>query len=245
MTDETITENEQAQLRKIIAFQKVALGIILKWKWLFLLLILLLGAVFLNYFRVKSQRSVSRFESSTRLLFRPRKIPKIEILTEQQLLSILDRSSLKRKVAEQVEMSEEEKQCLSKDVVLAQERNPPDLFTLTVASQTENGAVQKANAYAEILVEAYVAYRTTDLENRRTAIAAQRKTLLDQLAAIEDIKREIGIDVGSGYPSDPATRHFVENWINEHHTVPPHTRGSWKPVKDLMTRTRTTTLDDW
>ncbi len=202
MTDETITENEQAQLRKIIAFQKVALGIILKWKWLFLLLILLLGAVFLNYFRVKSQRSVSRFESSTRLLFRPRKIPKIEILTEQQLLSILDRSSLKRKVAEQVEMSEEEKQCLSKDVVLAQERNPPDLFTLTVASQTENGAVQKANAYAEILVEAYVAYRTTDLENRRTAIAAQRKTLLDQLAAIEAEEKTLKTKTGIVSPQE-------------------------------------------
>ena len=202
MTEETVNENEQAQLRKIIAFQKVALGIILKWKWLFLLLILLLGAVFLNYFRVKSQRSVSRFESSTRLLFRPRKIPKIEILTEQQLLSILDRSSLKRKVAEQVEMSEEEKQCLSKDVVLAQERNPPDLFTLTVASQTENGAVQKANAYAEILVEAYVAYRTTDLENRRTAIAAQRKTLLDQLAAIEAEEKTLKTKTGIVSPQE-------------------------------------------
>ncbi len=202
MTDETINENEQAQLRKIIAFQKVALGIILKWKWLFLLLILLLGAVFLNYFRVKSQRSVSRFESSTRLLFRPRKIPKIEILTEQQLLSILDRSSLKRKVAEQVEMSEEEKQCLSKDVVLAQERNPPDLFTLTVASQTENGAVQKANAYAEILVEAYVAYRTTDLENRRIAIAAQRKTLLDQQSAIEAEEKTLKAKTGIVSPQE-------------------------------------------
>ena len=52
MTDEKTNENEQAQLRKIIAFQKVVLGIFLKWKWLFLLLFLLLGAVFMNYFRV-------------------------------------------------------------------------------------------------------------------------------------------------------------------------------------------------
>ena len=76
-----------------------------------------------------------------------------------------------------------------------------------------------------------------------SAASIMAKVTRDRM--IEEIKREIGIDVGSGYPSDPATRHFVENWINEHHTVPPHTRGSWKPVKDLMTRTRTTTLDDW
>ena len=200
--EEKINENEQAQLRKIIAFQKVAFGIFLKWKWLFLLLVLLLAAVFLNYFRVKALRSVSRFEATTRLLFNPRKVPKIEILTEQQLLSILDRSSLKRKIADHVAMSEQEKQCLSKDVVLTQERNPPNLFTLTVASQTENGAVQKANAYAEILVEEYVAYRTADLENRRTSVASRRKTLLDQLAAIEAEEKTLKTKTGVVSPQE-------------------------------------------
>ena len=202
MTDEMTNENEQAQLRRIIAFQRVSLGIFLKWKWLFLLLFLLLGALFLNHLRVKSLTSVSRFEATTRLLFNPKKIPKIEMLTEQQLLSILDLSSLKRKIAEHVEMSDQEKQCLTKDVVIAQEHRPPNLFTLTVASQTENGAVQKANAYAEILIEAYVAYRTTDLENRRVAIASQRKTLLDQLAAIEAEEKTLKTKTGIVSPQE-------------------------------------------
>ncbi len=202
MTDETITENEQAQLRKIIAFQKVALGIIMKWKWLFLLLFLLSGAVFMNYYRIKSMTSVSRFEVTSQLLFSPKKIPKIEILNEQQLLSILDRSSLKRKIADQVEMPVRERQCLVSEVGIKQERSRPSLFTLTVSSQTENGAVQKANAYAEILVEAYVAYRTTDLENRRIAIAAQRKTLLDQQSAIEAEEKTLKAKTGIVSPQE-------------------------------------------
>ena len=202
MTDEKTNENEQAQLRKIIAFQKVVLGIFLKWKWLFLLLFLLLGAVFMNYFRVKALTSVSRFEATTRLLFNPRKVAKIESLTEQQLLSILDRPSLKRKIAEHVEMSVAEKQCLTKDVVITQERHPPNLFTLTVASKTENGAAQKANTYAEILVEEYVAYRTTDLENRRTSIASRRKTLLDQLSAIEAEEKTLKTKTGVVSPQE-------------------------------------------
>ena len=65
MTDEETNENEQAQLRKIIAFQKVAFGIVLKWKWLFLLLVVMLSATFLSYFHFKSVNSVSRYESST------------------------------------------------------------------------------------------------------------------------------------------------------------------------------------
>ncbi len=202
MTDEKTNENEQAQLRKIIAFQKVVLRIFLKWKWLFLLLFLLLGATFMNYLRVKAQTSVSRFEAATRLLFNPRKVPKIESLTEQQLLSILDRPSLKRKIADHVAMSLDEKKCLSTDVVIAQERHPPNLFTLTVASQTEQGAAQKANAYAEILVEEYVAYRTTDLENRRTSVAARRKTLLDQLSAIEAEEKTLKTKTGVVSPQE-------------------------------------------
>ncbi len=202
MTDEMTNENEQAQLKKIIAFQKVALGIVLKWKWLFLLLFLLLGAAFLNHLRVKALTSVSRFEASTRLLFNPRKMPKIGILTEQQLLSILDRASLKQKIAEHVEMSNSEKQSLIQDVVIEQEHRPPNLYTLTVASQTENGAVQKVNSYAEILVEAYVAYRTTDLENRRISIASRRKTLLDQLAAIEAEEKTLKTKTGVVSPQE-------------------------------------------
>jgi len=202
MSEEETNESEMAQLKKIISLQKVILGIVLKWKWLFLLLFLLLGAVIMNYFRVKAMTSVSRFEATTRLLFNPRKVQKIESLTERQLLSILDRSSLKRKVADHVEMPVRERQCLAFDVEIAQERRPPNLFTLTAASQTENGAVQKANAYAEILVEAYVAYRTTDLENRRVAIAAQRKTLLDQLSAIEAEEKTLKAKTGIVSPQE-------------------------------------------
>lgn len=185
MADEQMSESEKAQLRKIIAFQKVALGIVMKWKWMFLLIILLLGASFTGYFRYKATTSVARYEAVTRLLFNPRTVAKIENLTDKQLMPILDRPSLKRRIADQVEMSEREKQCLIADVEIVQERHPPNLFTLTVASQSENGAAQKVNAYAEILIEEYVKYRTKDLENRRVSIASERKTLLDQLAAIE------------------------------------------------------------
>ncbi len=202
MTEETINENEQAQLRRIVAFQKVVLGIFLKWKWLLLLLFVLLGTAFVGHLYIRASTSVSRFESSTRLIFNPRKVPKIESLTEQQLLSILDRPSLKRRIAEHVEMTLAERECLSKDVLIEQERHPPNVFTLTVASQTENGAAQKANAYADILVEEYVSYRTTDLENRRTSIASRRKTLLDQLSAIEAEEKTLKTKTGIVSPQE-------------------------------------------
>ena len=101
----------------------------------------------------------------------------------------------------------------------------------SILSQMVNGVKVDARNKADVIFPAV------------SAASIMAKVTRDRM--IEDIKREIGIDVGSGYPSDPVTKQFVENWINEHRSLPPHTRGSWKPVKDLMSRARTMTLDDW
>ena len=62
---------------------------------------------------------------------------------------------------------------------------------------------------------------------------------------MEDISREFGVDVGSGYPSDEVTVEFVKQWIMEKRKVPPHVRSSWEPVKKLLMLTRNTRITDW
>lgn len=76
-----------------------------------------------------------------------------------------------------------------------------------------------------------------------SAASIMAKVTRDRM--IEDIKHELGIDIGSGYPSDPATQTYVEDWIIKHGTVPPHARGSWKPVKDLISKRSVRSLDEW
>lgn len=40
--------------------------------------------------------------------------------------------------------------------------------------------------------------------------------------------------LGSGYPSDPNTRAFLESHVDEHGTVPPFARGSWSTCQELL-----------
>ena len=66
---------------------------------------------------------------------------------------------------------------------------------------------------------------------RSSAASIIAKTTRDN--EIEKIKEEIGVDFGSGYPSDVRTITFIEGWVKEKRGLPPYTRKSWKTVKRM------------
>ena len=41
-------------------------------------------------------------------------------------------------------------------------------------------------------------------------------------------------ELGSGYPSDPTTKEFLEAYVDEHGTVPPCARESWSTCEKLL-----------
>ena len=45
------------------------------------------------------------------------------------------------------------------------------------------------------------------------------------------ISKELGEEVGSGYPSDPVTRAYIEKAAGSNGSLPPHTRKSWETVR--------------
>ena len=51
---------------------------------------------------------------------------------------------------------------------------------------------------------------------------------------IEKIEKELNEHIGSGYPSDPITKTFLKNNINNI-LIKEHVRFSWNPVKCLLT----------
>ncbi|WP_457753524.1 ribonuclease HII, partial [Thermococcus sp.] len=50
--------------------------------------------------------------------------------------------------------------------------------------------------------------------------------------AIEKLKKQYG-EIGSGYPSDPRTRKFLEEYYKEHGEFPPIVRKSWKTLRKI------------
>src|SRR5438094_9106898 len=60
---------------------------------------------------------------------------------------------------------------------------------------------------------------------------------------MRSIEESIGRTVGSGYPSDPDTIAFLEQWIPGQGYLPPHTRVTWDSTMRLLAVSKDRKLD--
>ena len=204
MGDE-FTEAEAEQIRRFSALHKIARGILAKWFGLLALSFVVSYAAFLSCLVWRSAKSIHRFSAETKLIYSPRTVEHFENIGNKQLMSVLDRNSLKRRVSKVVLMPEVENQCLSIDLSVKQSRKPENIFTLTAQSGSWKGAVEKVNAYAEILVNEYVDYRTRDLEMQKESIERRRERLQKQISEIESEETIVKGKTGVATPVEMLT----------------------------------------
>ena len=198
-------DKEQEQLRKIVSFQRIVSLILRKWAFLLVMVFISLAVGFSLIIVTHMAKSGHRFEAKTQLLYNPRQIARIQNMSEKQLLTVLDRLSIKRKVGEKIAMDRFEQECLGVDLVVEQERKPPNLFTLTAHAPTKEGAAAKVNAYAEVMIEGYVEYRNLDLENWRDSIQRRKSNIQGQIADIESEENTLKGKSGVAAPAEMLT----------------------------------------
>jgi len=63
--------------------------------------------------------------------------------------------------------------------------------------------------------------------------------------ALGDLRRRLGDEVGSGYPSDPVTQRFVERTVGAGGPAPRWLRASWAPVQRAKSARSARTLDEF
>jgi ribonuclease HII len=63
-------------------------------------------------------------------------------------------------------------------------------------------------------------------------------------AHVEALAAEYG-EVGSGYPSDPTTRGFLEAYVSEHGGLPDCARASWQTSRDVLAAAEQSALGEF
>lgn len=201
--EEGLSESELEQIRRVSALQKIARGILSKWLLLLIIVFILSFLAFSVFFVWHSAKSAHRFSAETKLIYNPRKVDHFDSMADKQLMSVLDRKSLKRKVVGIVDMPQPEKECLSIDLTLKQgQKQTSNIFTLRAQSGSWKGAVRKVNAFAEVLIAEYIDYRKRDLDTQRESIEHRRDAYQDQIAAIEGEEAVVKGKAGVGSPME-------------------------------------------
>ncbi len=54
--------------------------------------------------------------------------------------------------------------------------------------------------------------------------------------SVRELEKDIGVVLGSGYPSDPKTKKFLSEWFKEHNSFPDSVRHSWKTVENIRSQ---------
>ncbi len=88
-------------------------------------------------------------------------------------------------------------------------------------------------------------HKADDLFPIVSAASIIAKTTRDAL--VRDIEKELTkkmpLPLGSGYPSDPLTKRFLEEWVQKFGALPPHTRKSWETAERLVKNKKNKKLD--
>lgn len=200
-----MTESEQEQLRRFALMQKLSLLVLAKWGLLLAVVFIFLASSFSAWIVRHTARSGHRYSAVASLMYNPRQVAHISNMSDKQLMQVLCRRSLKRKVGDELELPLPEMECLSIDLDIVQERHPSNLFTLTARAPSRPGAVAKVNAYAAVLMREYVAYRTRDLENWRDSIIVRKQSLLKQIAELESEESTLKASAGVVAPVESLT----------------------------------------
>jgi len=200
-----LTEAEREQLRKFAALRKTAVLILMKWGWVLLLAFVVSALVFSTLFVRHYAKSEHRYDAVTQLLYTPRQIAKIQNMNDKQLFSVLSRRSIKRRVGKRLDLDQSERECLTIDLEIKQERHPSNLFTLTARAPTHAGAVEKVNGYAATLIDEYVSYRQRDLENWRASLDIRKTTLQERVSELESEENTLKGKAGVVAPLETLT----------------------------------------
>lgn len=102
--------------------------------------------------------------------------------------------------------------------------------------------VREALANAGVPVDVTAEHGADDAHPIVSAASVVAKVERDR--RVESLAAEFG-EVGSGYPSDPTTREFLSNYLDDHGTLPACARKSWATCEDLLATAEQSGLEEF
>lgn len=184
-------EAERERMLQFELYRKLCVAILLKWWWAVLLLVVGTAAVLAVMFEIRFLESGERYETETGLFFFPKEMKFYSTMTLKQALELFARSTLRKQVADRLNLSGRERATLGGRMEISSERSRPNLIRISVKAATVESAVLLANTVADVCCDEYVEFRSRDLRSRLDTLLDRKAELLRSLDRCDKQQREL------------------------------------------------------
>ncbi|MDG5758182.1 ribonuclease HII [Natronococcus sp. A-GB1] len=128
-----------------------------------------------------------------------------------------------------------------------------DLSTDSSASGRCDACDTDADRFARRVADACEPERDLELELTAAHGADDEDPIVGAASVVAKVERDASMaaladeygPVGSGYPSDPTTREFLESYVADHDQLPPFARESWSTCADVLADAKQTGLEQF
>ncbi|MDR0931666.1 MAG: hypothetical protein LBM70_01420 [Victivallales bacterium] len=172
---------EQERLRQFELYRKLCIAVLLKhWK----LIVIITAVTFicmLTLMRIMESKSADRYQAATRLFYYPKETKNCSAMDIRQAKELFARRTLFQQVTERLHLTEP----IGDRVTISTEKTRPNLIIVTARARNAEQAVQLANTVAELCIEEYTNFRTSEL-NTRLLGQQERKRMLESAVANDE-----------------------------------------------------------
>lgn len=197
---------EEEEMRRLAILHKV-IRRILRGYWSLLVgaFVLFLGAG-IALLALETRNSPDRFETRVNLLYLPKPSLRVRPLDDRSLAQIFSRYVMYRKLGEELHFDREALPELMRSIEVIQNKRQSTLYTIIVRDNHPEGAIRKANAFADLCIREYIAFRTHDLKKHQEVMRQRRIALQDSLAKLRDEEGELGRRIMASSPLEELLR---------------------------------------
>lgn len=205
---EETSQNELEQMKKFEMLRRLGTAILLRRLWIPIVVFLV---AFAALFVVIGRRAqfAERFEAHAVLFFRPRTTEHARAASNDEVIQILLRRSLKEKVADKIvggEATEGFRGTMARVAEFRVDERSLGVFYVVARATTAADALKRANTYADVCLEEYALYRNGDLDVLFKTAEESKAEILKRLKEIDVEEDELNRKTRFAQPKQELAR---------------------------------------
>ena len=186
---EELSDSELEQMKKFEMLRRLGTAILLRRIWI---PVVVFVAMFCSLFVVVGRRAqfAERFEAHAVLFFRPRATEHARAATQDEVVQILLRRTIREKLADRLaggEASDGFRGTIARVTEFQVDERSHDVFYVIARASTAQAAVERVNLFASVCLEEYAQFRNADLDVVLKTAEETKRTLTERL---EDLDKE-------------------------------------------------------